>query len=262
MLREAAARVACRAVSHAPDAFRRRRARPAIVGHRGVRGARPENSLAAIAEAARQGADAVEIDVRLCASGEVIVLHDPSLARVTGDPREAEALSYAELSTLALEGSDERVPRLEEALELSWALGLGLNVEIKHDVRDRVATVRAVARLVGAWRRAHDLVISSFDPWTLLAHHALVPRRAHGLLVHRSWYRELALGVARRAPLEGLHLTSELVTGARVRALGARRYLVTWTVNEPTEARRVAALGVDAIITDRPALLREALDAG
>lgn len=227
-----------------------------------MRGPAPENSLAAIAVAARQGADAVEIDVRLCGSGEVIVLHDPELARVAGDPRHAEALSYRDLSTLALEGSAERVPRLEEALELTRSLGLGLNVEIKHDVRDRVATVRAVARVVGGWHRGHDVLISSFDPWTLVAHRALVPRRAHGLLVHRSWYRDLALGVARWGPIEGLHLTSELVTRERARALGVRRYLATWTVNEPCEARRVGALGVDAIITDLPGLVREALEAG
>jgi glycerophosphoryl diester phosphodiesterase len=246
-------------MSRAPDAFRRRADRPAIVGHRGVRGPAPENTLEAIAFAAREGADAVEIDVRPCKTGEIVVLHDPDLERVAGRASHAEDLALAELGRLDL-GGGARVPRLEEALALARELGLGVNVEIKHDVRDRASTVRAVARVLGAWPRGHDVVVSSFDPWTLLAHHALVPRRAHGLLVHRSWYRAVALGVARMAPLAGLHLTSELVTRERIARRG-RRYLAVWTVNEPGEARRVAHLGADAIITDRPGGIRAALEA-
>ncbi|RYE94070.1 MAG: glycerophosphodiester phosphodiesterase, partial [Myxococcales bacterium] len=48
---------------------------PRIYGHRGVRGARPENTLAAFEHAAAEGADGVELDVRVCGSGELVVFH-------------------------------------------------------------------------------------------------------------------------------------------------------------------------------------------
>ena len=54
------------------------------MGHRGVRGAAPENTMAAFEEASRQGADAIELDVLVCRSGEAVVIHDPTLTRLTG----------------------------------------------------------------------------------------------------------------------------------------------------------------------------------
>src|SRR5690349_15319842 len=92
-----------------PRAFRRSARRPAIVGHRGVRGPAPENTAASIREAKRQGADAVEIDVRPCASGEVVVFHDPDLSRIAKDPRSVARVGYDELSAIDA-GAGERIP--------------------------------------------------------------------------------------------------------------------------------------------------------
>lgn len=232
-----------------PAAFRPRAGRPAIVGHRGVRGTRPENTLAAIREAKRQGADAVEIDVRPCASGEVVVFHDVDLARIGGRPEAIADMSFAELRRVDA-GEGEQIPLLEEVLETALAAGMGVNVEIKHDTPDRVVTARAVARVLGRWDKRIDLVVSSFEPAVLALHRALVSRVPHALLVHESTYHDWALRVARAA--DGVHLEKSLAVPARVRPFVEKSFVNVWTINDPVEARRVFAMGVGAVITDEP----------
>lgn len=249
-----------------PDAFRRRSegtggTRPAIVGHRGagvgcVRGRAPENTLAAIRLAAREGADAVEVDVRPCKTHEVVVTHDPDLARLFEDPRSVSALSLRELRELRADG--EPIPTLDEVVALARDLGLGLNVEIKHDVPEgllaRTRFVAAVARALAEARV--PLLVSSFDPALLAAHKALAPRVCHAQLVHESSYHDWALRVAALPHADGVHVERTLFVAARVETFVRARFANVWTVNDPAEALRCAALGAEAVITDAPGRLR------
>ncbi|MCC6552187.1 MAG: glycerophosphodiester phosphodiesterase [Polyangiaceae bacterium] len=247
--------------------FRRRPGQPPLViGHRGVGpasgpGAPPENTLAAFEEAARAGADAIELDVRPCASGELVVLHDPDLRRATSgaDEREAAALPYEELRRVDVGG--ERVPRLSEALALARGLGIAMNVEVKRDVPDRLEAARAAARLLRGWDPAHAVLVSSFDPAMLAAIGALAPRGPRALLVHRTRWHEAAVRLAPALGVAGLHLQRTITQRARIEALRRRGLFVSvWTVNDPTEARDLAELGVDGIITDAPRVIRGALE--
>lgn len=238
-----------------PDCFRPHDRRPAIVGHRGVRGTYPENTLGAFEEAIRQGADAFELDVRVCASGEVVVLHDVDLVRVAGDPARAAEHDFRSLSRIDL-GRGERVPRLSAALALARQHRVGVNVEIKHDVPAKLRVVAAVARELGRHASGVDVVVSSFDPWMLAAHRALAPRLCHAQIIHESTYHDLAFSIARRLGFSGVHVQSSLVTPARMQPFQGRAYFAVWTVNEPVEATRVANLGASAVITDVPSRIR------
>jgi glycerophosphoryl diester phosphodiesterase len=231
-----------------PDAFRRRADRPAIVGHRGARGEATENTIAAFEAAGRQGADAVELDVRPCKSGQLVVFHDPDLWRVAGDHRTVEEVTLAELRELARAD----VPTLEDALDAARAASLGVNVEVKRDVVDRRALVDRVARVLNGWEPSHDIVVSFFDPWMLRDHHARCPGRCHALLVHRSAYEELAFFLARRIGAEGVHLHATLVRDDIVPRIAARGFVAAWTINDVVVARRAFDLGADALITDEP----------
>lgn len=239
---------------------------PRIIGHRGARGAAPENTLGAFALAARLGAPAVELDVRTCASGELVVFHDPTLERLTGgrDSRAVAALPWSELSRVPLPAG-ERVPLLAEVLAALRPRAVGVNVEMKHDVPERSAVVRATASLLRAWDPRQPILVSSFDPRMLLAlaHHA--PRTLRALLVHRSSYHLAMLEAAgpssRPSPrpirVAAVHLDRSIATPSRVATLHARGLWVSvWTVNERAEAERFAAMGVDGIITDVPGELR------
>jgi glycerophosphoryl diester phosphodiesterase len=242
--------------------FGRREGRPLIIGHRGVRReGMVENTLAAFEAAIAEGADALELDVRLCASGELVVLHDPTLARVTGgaDPRAAADLPLPDLARVDLPGG-ARVPSLAEALAFARARSVPVNVEMKRDVPIRAAVVRAAARLLGGWDPAHGVLVSSFDPAMLSGLALLAPHVPRALLVHRSRWQDVAAAIARPAAFDAVHIERTITRPDLVRTLLGRGLVVNvWTVNDAGEGRDLAALGVHGLITDDPGAMRAAL---
>jgi glycerophosphoryl diester phosphodiesterase len=214
---------------------------PLVVGHRGGRGEGwpRENTLAAFEQARAQGAQAIELDVRTH-EGQVLVLHDP--------PREPLARLRPEVPTLA------------EVLAWASEHGVGVNVEMKHDVPDRLALARATAREVLS--ATADVLLSSFDPSLLAMVAVLAPRVPRALLVHSAQKRwASAVQEAARPPLvDAIHLERTQTDPRAVARYLARGLRVgVWTVNDASEARDLVALGVASIITDAPGVMLEAL---
>jgi glycerophosphoryl diester phosphodiesterase len=216
--------------------------------------------MAAFERAVAEGADGVELDVRLDGDGEVIVIHDPALLRVTGgrDGRRVDELGRSELAKVDV-GQGERVPLLLEVL--SWAREgrTRVNVELKADVSRRAALVWKVVRLVGAEPDAAErLILSSFDPRILFAVARILPWIPAGYLIEkapvpRPRMAELLLGAS------AVHPNASLVTATSVAPWQEAQLPVNvWTVNDPAEAQRLDGVGVDCIITDEPGkILRE-----
>jgi glycerophosphoryl diester phosphodiesterase len=239
------------------DAFRRPPGRrPWVYGHRGTSGA-PENTLAAFEKAVQDGADGIELDVRLSADGELVVMHDAAFDRVTQgqDHRRVAELPYEEIRRIDV-GNGERAPRLSEVLGFARARHLRVNVEMKHGVPQRLALAHATARQLSAVDPYLPIIVSSFDPLILATFATLVPRMPRALLVHRSKWSTLALetGMAWR---DGLHVERTLTRDATIQRLLRQGLLLNvWTVNDVREAQDLAAMGVDGIITDVPGLVR------
>ena len=239
-----------------------------IVGHRGGR-VTPldpewpaENTVASFERAIAEGADAIEIDVRLCATGEVVVFHDPDLARATRglDGREVQAVPYLELASMRLFGDAQGVPLLRDVLLLCVQRGVGLNVEIKYDAVARGRLARAVARELA--RSSADVLLSSFDPRILLDMLRIAPRTPRALLTTptRKWSGFAARRVARPPWLWAVHLERTQAQPALVRSLKQRGLRVgVWTINDAAEARDLRSVGVDWIVTDAPGRLRAEL---
>jgi len=198
--------------------------------------------------------------VRLDADGEVIVLHDPTLERVTGgaETRHAEDLSSRELRQLDV-GGGERVPLLAEVLDWAYEHGQRVNVELKSDVRRRMVLLDHVARVVSRGRLP-DLIFSSFHPFFVWWLARCVPSLPRAWLVHdQQRLFKYAPGLAQLGA-SALHPQHTLVTAARMARLKSRGFPVNvWTVNEPARARQLARLGVDAIISDNPGEILAAL---
>ncbi len=228
-----------------------------LVGHRGGRGESwpPENTIAAFTRAHENGARAIELDVRTCAGGHVVVFHDPDLARMTagGDARAVAALSLGELGGVALggPGGPARIPTLDQVLD--WAAGrVAVNVEAKHDVPDRWALAQGIARAL-ARHPAVEILLSSFDPPLLAMLAVAAPQTRRAWLTHdgqhlwdAAWSPALA-----RAPVYALHLERTQASPSTVALLQrAGKRVGVWTVNDPREAGDLAALGVDWIVTD------------
>jgi glycerophosphoryl diester phosphodiesterase len=232
---------------------------PLVLGHRGASARETENTLEAFAAALADGADGVELDVRLCKSGEVVVFHDDELSRLAGDARRVAELTLAELGAIELRGG-RRIPTLDQVLGELDPTAL-INVEVKSPGAGRAGRlVRAICAVLRRHRRARVL-LSSFDPTALLMLRALAPRVPRGLLCGSEQSLPLREGWAAPAlaPV-AIHPERVLVDADRMRRWRRRGLDVNvWTVDELAEARVLADLGVAAIITNRPAELCQGL---
>ncbi len=227
-----------------------------VVGHRGGRGPGwpPENTIAAFEKARAEGAHAVELDVRTCATGEAVVFHDPDLTRLTAgaDRRRVASVPWLEIRVQRLLGGQERIPSVDDVLDWAHGAGMPLNVEVKHDVPRRLTVVRAVARALKSARV--PVLLSSFDPVLLAMLAMLAPRVPRALLTDpKQRYARLLHEAARTPFLFALHVERSQARPESIRAWKRRSLRVgAWTVNDPDEARSLAAAGIDLLITDRP----------
>jgi glycerophosphoryl diester phosphodiesterase len=231
-----------------------------LLGHRGARHAAPENTFAAFDLALDEGAEGVELDVRLNGSGDIIVCHDITLDRVTEgrDRRAIHALSSSDCRSVRL-GQGEPLPFLRDVLDWAVRRSACVNVELKMDGRRRPALVRAVAELTREHAAPGDLLISSFHPLAVLGHRALAPAVASAWLMDS--FAAADLPWLAHAGSVALHPKHTWITAARLARWKEQVPRVhAWTVNDVERARELAALGVDCLITDNPGALRRALE--
>jgi glycerophosphoryl diester phosphodiesterase len=230
--------------------LRRADGRPLVIGHRGAAAVAPENTLESLAAAVDAGADVVEFDV-----GEGLLLGH------------------------SLEERPSSPVHLDEALALLAGRGVGVHVDLKllgiendvaaavrrHGLQGRtlvssnwLRSLRRLATTAPELTRAisypRDRYHVSRLPWPQLlttagaaAARAAMPARVVPLIA------------AARADAVSLH--HKLISPAVVRTARSRgAFVIAWTVNETAQIERVAAVGVDAVVTDDPARARSVLD--
>lgn len=240
--------------------------RPTIFGHRGASAHAPENTLAAFELAITQGADAIELDAKLCASGQVVVIHDQTVERTTDGQGKVAALSLAELKELDA-GSyfdvayrREPIPTLDEVFA---AVGKRtfVNVELTNYASPGDNLPAAVAALVKKHQSQSRVLFSSFNPTALHRIHALLPETPKGLLVLPGAKGFLVRTLLRRlVPHQALHPEVSDVTAGLVSAMHRNgRRVHVYTVNRAADMRALFHLGVDGIFTDDPLLARKVL---
>lgn len=202
-----------------------------------------ENTLDAFAEARRRGADGVELDVRLTADAALAIHHD------------AEIPGLGPICELGVADLPAHVPLLADALAASD--GMVVNVEIKNapqdpgfDPGEAVAALTAAVIDEAGW--TDRVIVSSFQPATLLAVQAADPRLPLGALWGWTTDPGPAIAEAAEAGFRAVHPFVTLVTADLVERAHADGLAVNvWTVNAPADLEAMAALGVDAVITDR-----------
>lgn len=205
-----------------------------ITGHRGVRAVPerpevpPENTIAAFAQALREGADSIELDVRLDKKGVAIIHHDPELP-------------------------DRPLPTLAEALDF-LATRAAVNVELKYDFVDRRTLAWTAAEIIR--RSRAEVIVSSFDPRVLFWFASRMPKIPRAWLANVTQKRidEIIRAMARKQAFYAMHIERRLANPSRIAMLKSRGLRVgVWTVNDPIEARDLFAVGADWLITDWPA---------
>ena len=231
---------------------------PRVVAHRGGGTLAPENTLGAIRHGASLGFRGVEFDVMLAGDATPVLIHDETLERTTSGRGSVPAIPYAQIEKLdagawhSAPFRGERVPTFVAAANLCRELGVWANVEIKPAKGYETPTGRAVGQLtLDMWRGAPlQPVLSSFSMDALLAAKEVAPALPRGMLVSKippDWLDRM-----RKLECVALHCNYRELTEALAAAIRSAGYSVLcWTVNDPAEAKKLFAWGVDCIVTDR-----------
>jgi glycerophosphoryl diester phosphodiesterase len=232
--------------------------RPWIIAHRGACLAAPENTVPAILRAAELGADLAEVDAQLTADGQVVLMHDATVARTTSGRGRVGELTCAQLRELDAgyarffggQWRGAQVPTLAEALVAAKEHGIGLAVELKawHPAPALVAAAVAAVRDAGMLERCW---FWSFPPQNLATVGELTDVPARGALSLGLPCREARAHAELVVPYAG-HLLQ--LDAGLARRLG--QPLVIWTINQPRLAARLARRGAFGLITNRPERLR------
>ena len=241
-----------------------------LQAHRGASGLAPENTLAAFRMAIESGADGTEMDLQVTKDGVVVIIHDDAVDRTTDGRGCIGDLTLAEIKRLdagakfspAFRG--ERIPTLRELIDLVKASGnerFRLNLEIKFadgreghpaDLEERVL---AVLREAGFLER---VITQSFHHASAAKMKRLAPRIPAGLLVGQRRQPGDPVAAIRAHRVDYYAPHHSLVTPDLLRTLHqAGIPVVTWTVNDPTDMRRLVAMGLgtlpgDGMISDFP----------
>lgn len=224
-----------------------------VVAHRGASAYAPENTLAAHDLALEQRADALELDVRSTADGTLVLSHDETLLRTTGDPRRVDELTA--------EAIDE-IPSLSRPVALEDLLRrYGRRTRYLLDLKDPTpAWECAVLDAIERHGLCDRVIVQSFERGSLRR-----LRDACGWVALNALYRraedpyEDLPGVATYATSVGAwhdKIDADFVMQANAAGLAVR----TWTVNEPDDIARAMAIGVDGIITNVPDVARGVID--
>lgn len=229
---------------------------PLVVSHRTNAGTSPENTLAGIEHAIRDGAHAIEVDVRGTRDGGPVLMHDATLQRTCGDPRAVEELTLAELRDVRVFDPHGRlppqpIPTLTEAIE---TIAGRCAIEIDFPAPGIEAEVAGVVRRLGAQRWTW---FTTHPPDSAEVLRRACPRSTVLLSVHVQprWVRDLAdaIRVAGSLGLHGINPSHRVLSAPVVAHAHERGLLVgCWTVNEQADLDRVVSIGVDYVTTDHP----------
>lgn len=232
---------------------------PPVIAHRGASSSAPENTLAAIRLAREQGANWIELDVKITYDGVPVLMHDETLDRTTNGTGFVAEAAWSDLSKLdagsAFDSTyrGETIPHLSDAVNAVLQNNLSLILELKPcPGRTKATTMVTMIELAKIWPEGDTHpVISSFDVESLEMSAQLEPHWPRCLIFDqwdRDWKQKMLQVGARVSTFEESLLTKE-----RVEELKSFRLpFLAYTVNDPDRAKDLLAWGVTAVYADNP----------
>jgi len=236
-----------------------RNSKTICIAHRGGAAYAPENTLAAIKNAVKIGADYAEIDVHLSKDGEIVVIHDDELERTTNGKGQVKDKTLKELKRLdagswfSPKFKGERIPTLEEVLDTAKGK-IGIVIEIKNGPNFYEGIEEKVVKLVRKKDMVDDVIVISFDHSCLKKVHKLDPGIKTGALYYANILdmKNLSKTTGAKYMCPGWHLvTADSIKEAHKNGLKVN----IWTVNDAATMRKFIKMGVDCISTDKPDIL-------
>ncbi|MDR2899933.1 MAG: glycerophosphodiester phosphodiesterase [Treponema sp.] len=236
------------------------RSRPLLFAHRGCSSLAPENTMASFRKAREMGSPGIELDIHLCASGELVVAHDDTFLRIAGDPRNIEDLTYDEIRSIDV-GSffdakfkSERVMLLEEVLE-EFCPGMYIDIELKTRKTSHDFLPEAAAKSLQAFNEniMQSVTISSFNPFALRAFKKFAPQIPTALIWSLSTEVPKILRRGQGYLIAGCdYLKPEYAQVKPSASFMKRGPVIPWTIDDIDLAKKMIGLGCEGIISNKP----------
>lgn len=229
-----------------------------IIAHRGAAGSRPENTLASFEKAIEDQTDWIELDVQESIDGDIIVVHDSDFMKLAQVDLKVWDADLETLAGIDIGGwfdpaySDQRVPLLRDVLVMAKGR-VKVLIELKYYGHDEDLEAR-VAAIVDDLDMADQIAVMSLKYPAVQKMQALRPDWRTGVLA--------ATAVGDLAGLDADFIAvNTTMAGPRLvdKISAAGKDLYVWTVNDPLEMSQMISMGVDGLITDEPALVRQVL---
>lgn len=225
---------------------------PLIIAHRGERILSPENTITAGKLALQQGATGLEVDVRMCRSGEPVLMHDANLMKHFGKPKPVGLCTLQELKSLRFKKNHYAYPdqicTLEEFLE-EFRGTVPLNLDAKSILPNPRHFAQTLVRLVDRLKIHDQVWISSFNPYLLRKIKKITPRIRTGYLFQNPPRLHELIEIFLSS--DAWHPHYKNVNDAFIRrALKMKKEIYIWTVNEESILSKIKRYDFDGIITD------------
>lgn len=227
-----------------------------VIGHRGAKGNGLTNTLDAMRYAITEGADGLEFDIRLTNDGVPVVIHDDTLLLTRGINRSVRTLTLQELNNLS---ANNPVPTLKQVLDEFWGKSY-LNIELKSRGSGQAVVALLASSYIRHEKDWQNCLISSFKIKELRDIRSNTSHAQLALLHNRNPFTFLIYQRSLRFAGLGFHrLYTSLLALAIARRLGIFTY--AYTVNRPGGAQLLRDKKIDAVVTDYPRRIIDALKA-
>ena len=233
-----------------------------VYGHRGARGEAPENTIAGARHAVDRGVRHLEIDLRLSADGELVVIHDDTISRTAGKPAQG-AERVAELDSQMLRSLDARQdgppwPKKRQTGVPTLSRLVKALPEIRHWQLELKPLGRAqnpaLSNAVIQWLETHRLnaVVTSSSPALLRAVKAALPQQSVGLVATKADVDDTLYDLRCDYLIAHWKTLTDKRRQRRLQKQGI--HISTWTVNDASVIETLFRQGVDSVITDYPSM--------
>ena len=235
-----------------------------IIAHRGASAYAPENTLVAIQMAYEMGARTIECDVSCTKDNQLVMFHDPTLAKKTAIRGRLQDMTWPSVSVLDV-GSwfgqgfkSICIPRLSQVLDLCSNLGVTLNLDIKCGRQcPRLMAQLLIHDLAIFWKLGFDKLIVSSESLSFLNHlRSLAPQLPLGLIASR--FNPRTLKPLKAIYVYSFHLNGRFLIKKDIQTMLSHGFKVmAYTINDSEKAQALFDMGVCAVFTDAPDLMNQ-----
>lgn len=236
---------------------------PEIFAHRGFSGAAPENTLSAFQKALKLPIEGIEFDVHLSKDDKAVVIHDETLERTTNGKGWIKDFTYDQLKKLdagswfGRKFAGERIPLLEEVLDLVKKSGCLINIELKTSIIRYTGIEKIVNGIVKKIDLEKRVIISSFNHSSVKEFKEINPQISTAVLIEKELYKPA--DYFRKLGVQMVHSLYEKTGKGFVDYLKGNGFGVRcYTINTMEQMQRVKNLGIDGIFTNYPDLMLKA----